>query len=1338
MKIIATRLASGKVPALAASIVVSMTLLLTLLETGEAGRELAQTGGVCANSIALSGYSDSTDLVSDCQALLASLDTLEGDVSLNWSADLSIDEWDTVVVSGSPGRVTELELWRRGLNGEIPPELGDLSALVELHLEGNQLTGTIPAELGELVNLELISLTNNQLTGTIPPELGNMTSMRRMHLNHNHLTGTIPSELGNPPSLELLHIGGNEFTGCIPQSLSDIDLDLREIGLPFCTDGEESPDPCIEEISVSGTLARSWNDNCASLHPNRSGSYARFFTFDLLDEANLTITLESTVDTYLYIREGTGKNGTVLHEDDDDDDNSFSLNLSTDSGISARLAAGSYTIEATTYRSGESGDFTLSVLGLPSIDATDPTPTPEPTPTDSCIESIRQSGTFDRSWVTECVSLHPDRSGSYARFFTFELSDAASVTVTLESTIDTFLYLREGAGKDGTIVDEDDDDDGGAFSLSRSTDSGISADLAAGSFTIEATTYSAGQSGDFTLTVQGLAPQSTTVPAPSPTVVPVTPSPSPTPAPTFTPVPTPSPTPIHTSEADRAALIALYNATGGQNWRNQDNWLSDAPLNSWQGVSADSSGRVILLVLENNNLTGAIPEEIGNLTQLRYLRLANNEITGPLPPQIGNFSDLRVLQLQENRLSGTIPSEFGNLNSLIILDIGHNQLTGAIPPELRNLDRLRRLYLGSNQLSGEIPAELGELVSLQRLVLGSNELAGNIPEELGDLTDLRNLTLDSNRLTGIVPTQIGKLTRLEGLYLHSNDLSGQLPQSLTDLTLLRQFFFDGDGGLCAPRDAQYRDWLGSVELVVGDTCRSRDDHSRAVFQGGVDLVVIYIERLPRYQVYRTAYFANPACYYPYDEDRWHVLCPGQEGLKRWPEAGEDIELKAHIWNVGDAASGSFEYHWSRDGETIGTGEHAGLEPGDQAALEFSTVWPDSASNPKLTFTVDPDDAIQEIHESNNALDDWMKGYTIGFYFDPLAYQSLTRSNESGQATQSPEHWVHRNIDHLNGLLIEAGLPDRVRTEFFAITDNHNFPLTHEQRYNVDGWWGLKALSRIYDLTGNWERPEIDFGLLHELLHQLGVIDLYQAAPSVDRVHLPDINKPKQKAGCGLDYWRHPRECYRFPAEVNDLMGGPNHWIGNHTAGGLRSNTGHRRGYYGEYLYDTPESTSIRVVNENGQPLSRVNLKFYQANGPGYVVDETMEFEVTTDASGTALLPNRGITGVLTATGHQLRPNPFGVIDPVGRNGIFIIEMEGAECTNYEWLNIVELNLAYWDGQTAQATFDKTLRCPPPDGAAAAELDSQTSPSYSEYPYDSLPPSFIPNASGSSQTDLRSR
>ena len=95
---------------------------------------------------------------------------------------------------------------------------------------------------------------------------------------------------------------------------------------------------------------------------------------------------------------------------------------------------------------------------------------------------------------------------------------------------------------------------------------------------------------------------------PEPTVVSALPSP--TPAATETPAPTATPSPI------REALTALYNATNGDNWTNSDVWLTDTPIETWRGVSVDDYG-YITLFLSDNNLSGEIPPEIANLTNLR-------------------------------------------------------------------------------------------------------------------------------------------------------------------------------------------------------------------------------------------------------------------------------------------------------------------------------------------------------------------------------------------------------------------------------------------------------------------------------------------------------------------------------------------------------------------------------------------------------------------------------------------------------------------------------------------------------------------------------------------------
>ena len=115
--------------------------------------------------------SDNPGLMRDCINLLAAKDTLRGTATLNWSVDTAITSWDGVRVSGSPARVTELNLSSKDLTGTIPPVLGRLDGLEYLRLVNNQLTGEIPAALGSLSNLRNLRLGDNQLTGCIPPAL---------------------------------------------------------------------------------------------------------------------------------------------------------------------------------------------------------------------------------------------------------------------------------------------------------------------------------------------------------------------------------------------------------------------------------------------------------------------------------------------------------------------------------------------------------------------------------------------------------------------------------------------------------------------------------------------------------------------------------------------------------------------------------------------------------------------------------------------------------------------------------------------------------------------------------------------------------------------------------------------------------------------------------------------------------------------------------------------------------------------------------------------------------------------------------------------------------------
>ena len=146
--------------------------------------------------------------------------------------------------------------------------------------------------------------------------------------------------------------------------------------------------------------------------------------------------------------------------------------------------------------------------------------------------------------------------------------------------------------------------------------------------------------------------------------------------------------------AERDVLTALYNATGGPNWVDNKNWLSDAPVGEWSGVVTDDSLRVVSLRLWGNRLTGTIPPEVGNLNRLRGLSLGKNQLTGTIPSELGGLAGLKLLDLRDNQLIGSIPQALGNLTRLYSLELNGNQLTGCVPAGLQDVQRNDLAELG--------------------------------------------------------------------------------------------------------------------------------------------------------------------------------------------------------------------------------------------------------------------------------------------------------------------------------------------------------------------------------------------------------------------------------------------------------------------------------------------------------------------------------------------------------------------------------------------------------------------------------------------------------------------
>ncbi len=329
------------------------------------------------------------------------------------------------------------------------------------------------------------------------------------------------------------------------------------------TDVPVSAGACVQTLTGDQAVADRWASGCES--QVRDGSHARYYGFTLEQGSQVTIGLDSSLDPYLYLRSGDVRTGDFLYENDDVEQGNLN------SRINASLSAGTYTIEATTYYPGEVGSFTLRVNGLgpsggaqepPQVflgtasvngmpvnagasitawdgerqigsaeageggryvlltfrslgpitfkignlyaDQTHPNWVPgeitagfDLTVTDPCGDAITADGATSGTWASDCQSQVSDRG--YARYYTFTLAHGSEVIIDLESSVDTYLYLRRGEYRSGAFLHESDDVESGV-----NTNSLIEETLAAGTYTIEATTYYAGETGSFTLTISGL------------------------------------------------------------------------------------------------------------------------------------------------------------------------------------------------------------------------------------------------------------------------------------------------------------------------------------------------------------------------------------------------------------------------------------------------------------------------------------------------------------------------------------------------------------------------------------------------------------------------------------------------------------------------------------------------------------------------------------------------------------------------------------------------------------------------------------------------------------------
>ena len=735
----------------------TMTVSITVIE------------GVCANSAAVAGYSD-PGIVTNCEALLSSMDALRGDQPLNWSEYLSIGDWQGIEIVDS--RIVGIDLSSLGLSGSIPPELGSLTNLQSLQLFGNKLTGPIPAALGGLSNLRKLDLGGNELTGEIPVELGGLTNLIRLDIGFNQMTGRIPTELGELNNLRGLSLGENQLTGAIPAELGDLS-NLEELSL--YQNEFTGPIPAeLGGLSNLRSLGLNWNQltgpipvqlggliNLRELSiganqltggiPSQLGNLSNLGEL-WLGENELTGPIPTELGNLVNLRSlSLGQNrltGEIPSELGD-------LSNLRDLYLRHNKLTGPIPSELGNLSNLESLYLSGNLLtgcvpdGLRDVPNNDFAGLGLPFCTELACSTLAAASDESNNpgLVSDCVALLAARE-VLVETATLNWSTDTPIAdwsgVVLGGTPRRVTELQlSGLSLDGEIPTEL-----GSLANLRSLD--LSDNQLTGPIPTEL--------GDL-VNLQELYLRGNKLFGCIPDKLSDVPNNdisglglslcSEHPCVSGGAVPDATNAGL---VSDCEMLLAFRDTLAGTATLD---WAGDTPVADWSGVGVGGfPERVLVLSLSGRGLTGELPKELGSLDKLESLELQINALTGEIPAELGSLANLTRLILHTNELTGKIPGEIGGLSNLRLLRLDENMLTGAIPEELGNLSHLTDMELWGNRLSGEIPTGLGRLSNLTVLALNDNDLEGSIPASLGSLTNLERIWLSNNPFTGCVPPRL--------------------------------------------------------------------------------------------------------------------------------------------------------------------------------------------------------------------------------------------------------------------------------------------------------------------------------------------------------------------------------------------------------------------------------------------------------------------------------------------------------------------------------------------------------------------------------------------------------
>ena len=238
-------------------------------------------------------------------------------------------------------------------------------------------------------------------------------------------------------------------------------------------------------------------------------------------------------------------------------------------------------------------------------------------------------------------------------------------------------------------------------------------------------------------------------------------------------------------KADSLALVAIYNAADGANWKEERRWDLTQPIDTWYGVKL-TGGRVSQLAVIASGVISSswtLPKEIGDLTELTVLKFNQCKLTGEIPEEVFTLSKLTDLYFQSNDLTGTFSDNYTRLTNLKNLYINNNKnLQGTLPASIGNLKDLESINIAQTKFSGTIPVELGQCTNLKNIMAWDNDLSGEIPDFWDKLPNVGVVQFYGNPgITGPIPPTMGTLKKATGIQLKDCNLTGNIPASFGGL-----------------------------------------------------------------------------------------------------------------------------------------------------------------------------------------------------------------------------------------------------------------------------------------------------------------------------------------------------------------------------------------------------------------------------------------------------------------------------------------------------------------------------------------------------------------------------